>query len=406
MVKSIVVVGGGQAAAVAARTVRRRGYDGRIEVIGDELDRPYQRPPLSKEYLETGDDDGLTLLTEQWCTDNDVHLRLGTRVTRVDTRAGAVTLADDTAVPADAVLLATGGRARRLPGTSGDRVHTLRTRQDADRLRDRLRPGATIVVVGAGFIGSEVASTARSRGADVVVLDALDVPMSPVLGAELGTVYADLHRANGVDLRLGETVESITDHGDGVTVGTASGARIDADAVVVGIGIEPCVDVAVNSGIAVDNGICVDASGRTSIPTVFAAGDVANHHHPLHGRRIRAEHVDSATRLATAAADTMLGRDAEFAEPHWFYSDQYGVNLQFTGDANGCDDIVVRGSLSDADFCAFYLREGTVRAAFAAERGMDVMAARELISQAATVDPAVLRDEDVDLFEVSMEGVS
>jgi 3-phenylpropionate/trans-cinnamate dioxygenase ferredoxin reductase subunit len=209
-----------------------------------------------------------------------------------------------------------------------------------------------------------------------------------------------------VELRLGEASESITPNGDGVVVRTESGSCLGADAVVVAIGIDPCAGVAMNSGIAVDNGIPVDASGRTSVPNVFAAGDVANHYHPLFERRIRAEHVDSATRLATVAADTMLGRQAAFDAPHWFYSDQYGRNLQFAGDVADCDDIVVRGTVSDMDFCAFYLREGAVRAAFGIERGMDVMAAKELISKAARVDPAALSDENVDLFELSMEGVS
>ncbi|MFD2801105.1 NAD(P)/FAD-dependent oxidoreductase, partial [Prauserella oleivorans] len=360
----------------------------------------------SKEYLETGSDEDLYLLGEQWCAESGVDLRLGTQVSRLDPGTGSVVLADGTALDADAVLLATGGRPRRLPGVDGTRVHTLRTRADADRLRESLRPGARIVIVGAGFIGAEVASTARARGADVVVLDALDVPMSGVLGARMGAVCAQLHRAHGVELRLGEPVESVVEGRSGVTVRTASGWRTDADAVVVGAGIVPAVEVAERSGIAVRDGILVDASGRTSMPNVYAAGDVANHDHPLFGTRIRAEHVEAANRLATVAADTMLGREAVFADPHWFWSDQYGTNLQFTGYAADHDRIVLRGTPDEFDFCAFYLRDGVVRAAFAAERGEDVVAAKELIGRAQRVDPAVLADPGADLMDLAMEGVS
>ncbi|PXY30078.1 pyridine nucleotide-disulfide oxidoreductase [Prauserella sp. PE36] len=404
MLRTVVVAGAGQAAAVAARTLRRRGFDGRIELVGDEFDRPYQRPPLSKEYLENTVEEGLWLLTEQWCEEQDVRLRLGTSAVAVE--PGLVRLADGTGLPADAVLIATGGSPRTLPGVAGEHVHTLRTRADADRLRERLRPGARIVIAGAGFLGSELAATARARGADVVVLDPLEAPLLRVVGAELGGVCAELHRANGVRLRLGDPVESVAEGRDGIGVRTASGERLEADALVVAAGIVPATEIAERSGVAVDNGILVDPSGRTSLANVYAAGDVANHEHPLFGERIRAEHVESANRLATVVADTMLGRQAVFADPHWCWSDQYGVNLQFAGHAAGCDEIVVRGTPAELDFCAFFLRAGVPRAAFAAERGTDVMAAKELIAQAAPVDPAVLRDEDTDLFDLAMEGVS
>lgn len=401
----IVVIGAGQCAAVAARTLRRRGFDGGIQIIGAEPELPYQRPPLSKEYLETGDTDGLFLLTEDWCADKDVQLRLGEPVLGLDPVSGSVRLADDE-VRADAVLIATGGRPRTLPGISGSRVHTLRTRADADRLRDVLVPGARLVVVGAGFIGSEVAATARARGADVVIVEALDTPLRRVLGAEMGAVCGSLHRENGVDLALGETVDGVTEGSAGVTVTTSGGRRIDADAVVVGIGIEPATDLAADAGITVADGIVVDEHGRTSLPNVFAAGDVASHFHPLVGGHVRTEHFDSANRLSTAAANAMLGRSQPFVDPHWFWSDQYDVNLQYAGHATSWDEIVVRGSLSDVDFCAFYLSGGAVRAVFAADRGGEVLAAKELIARGAPVSPDVLQDEDVDLFELAMEEVA
>jgi 3-phenylpropionate/trans-cinnamate dioxygenase ferredoxin reductase subunit len=211
MIKTIVMIGAGQAAAVAARSLRRRGFAGRIDIIGDEPHAPYQRPPLSKEYLDTGDDEGLFLLTADWCESRDVHLRLGQQAVAVHASRGAVELADGSQVPADAVLIATGGAPRRLPGVSGDRILHLRTVGDSDRLRDHLRPGAHVIVIGAGFIGAEVAATARGRGAEVTVVEALDVPLQRVLGPRLGAVCAALHRANGVELYLGEAVESVTE---------------------------------------------------------------------------------------------------------------------------------------------------------------------------------------------------
>ncbi|EHR50931.1 NAD(FAD)-dependent dehydrogenase [Saccharomonospora marina XMU15] len=401
---TIAIVGAGQAAAVATRTLRRRGYDGRIELIGAEPEPPYQRPPLSKEYLADPATAGeLGLLSPRWCEENGVRLRLGSAASGIDPSEGAVLLQGGGSVRADRVLVATGGRPRALPGIAGERVHTLRTRRDADRLRERLAPGARVVVVGAGFIGSEVAATARTLGVEVVLLEALDVPMRQLLGPRLGAVCAELHRANGVEVRFRQSVTSVVHGRDGVTVVTGTGARIDADAVVVGVGIEPDVDVVAGADIKVDNGIVVDGCCRTSSPSVFAAGDVANHYHALFGEHIRAEHVEAAGRLATTAADAMLGHAAPFTEPHWFYSDQYGLNLQYTGHAPCWDEVVVRGSLSDLDFCAFYLLDGVVRAAFAAERGEDAMAARELVSQQAVVEPDVLRDDSVDLFELMME---
>lgn len=397
--KNVVLVGAGQASAVAARTLRRRGYDGTITVVGDEPHPPYQRPPLSKEYLIDGEADDLYLLAEEWCAAQRIELILGRPVRRVSPGEAGVELADGRVLPADAVLLATGGRPRRLASDS-DRVTYLRTKDDADRLRAQLVPGARVVVIGAGFIGSEVAAGARRRGADVTVVETLSVPLQRVLGAEVGAACAHLHRAHGVTLRLGESVVSVVDASDCAVV-TTSGARLEADVVVVGIGIEPNVDVARASGLAVDNGVLVDAHCRTSNPGVFAAGDVANHDHPLFGERLRVEHFDNANRQAAAAANAMLGRGTPFADPHWFWSDQYDVNLQHTGHAPTWDELVIRGRVDELDFAAFYLRGGVVRAAFGMDRGADVVVAKELIAGRVSVDAATLRDEDVDLAELA-----
>jgi 3-phenylpropionate/trans-cinnamate dioxygenase ferredoxin reductase subunit len=394
MIDNIAVVGAGQVAAVAARTLRRRGFEGRIDIFGDEPHWPYQRPPLSKEYLTDDDESGLFLLTESWCARNDVHLRLATSVTAV--RPGRVELSDGWEIAASRVLIATGGAPRGLPGAAGARIHYLRTLDDARRLRPALRCGARILVIGGGFLGSEVAAAARSRGAEVVLVEALAAPLAPVVGSELGAVCADLHRSEGVEVHLGEPVESVEETADGVVV-TTSRRRLEGDAVVVGIGMVPNTAIGQRSGLAVDNGIEVDEYCRTSMPDVFAAGDVANHFHPAYGRRVRVEHFDNASKQAVVAVDNMLGRATVYDEPHWSWSDQYDHTLHHTGEAGDWDEVVVRGSASDRDFVAFFLRDGVLRAAFGIDRGSEITAARALIGRA--VPAHILKDEDVDLME-------
>lgn len=400
MTRTVVAVGAGQAAAVAARTLRRRGFDGRVILVGEESHRPYQRPPLSKEYLREGDDDDLFLLSEDWCAAKDVELLLGTRVVRLDVDAQAVELSDGTRLVADAVLLTTGGRPRRLPGVQGERILYLRTLDDAQRISEHLGPGQRVVVIGGGFIGSEVAASARARGSDVTVLEMLDVPLQRVLGVEMGAACAEIHRRNSVDLLLGETVESVVENGDVVVVRTGSGAVVEGDVVVVGIGIEPNVELAEQAGLKVDNGIVVDEYCRTSIEGVFAAGDVANHYHPLFGRQLRVEHFDNASKQGAAAANNIIGRATVFDDPHWFWSDQYDVNLQYVGHADRWDEIVVRGSVEDLDFTAFYLVDGLLRAAFAVDRGDDIYLAKEMISAAVRPERDQLADLDVELADL------
>ncbi len=393
------IVGAGQTAAVAARTLRRRGFDGRIEIIGAEPHRPYQRPPLTKEYLGGADGDDLYLLDEQWCAANDVNLHLGKRAVRVRPAEFAVDLADGSQIRADKVLIATGGAARKLPGVRGERVHYLRTLDDASRLRDLIGPGTRLIVIGAGFIGSEVAATAHGKGAEVTVIDTLDAPMQRILGRELGAVCAHIHRSNGVTVRLGEPVESVVEHADAVIVKTG-GARLEGDIVVVGVGITPNIEVAQRSGVTVDNGVLVDEYCRTNVPNIFAAGDIANHYHPLFDELIRVEHFDNANKQAAAAAQNMLGIQTIFDDPHWFWSDQYELNIQHTGHARSWEELVIRGSVDELDFCAFYLNDGRIRAAFAVERGTDVALAKELIASRVPVDARRLKDEDVDLTEL------
>ncbi|MGW3626704.1 NAD(P)/FAD-dependent oxidoreductase [Streptomyces sp. NPDC000880] len=403
---TVVAIGASQAAAVAARTLRRRGFEGRIVLVGDEPHAPYQRPPLSKEYLEgTQQREDLGILSEQWCRDNAVELRLGTAARRIDTAARAVELADGTRITGDRFLLATGARARRLPGVEGERVIYLRGPEDADKLRAHLRPGGRIVIIGAGFIGSEVASTTLAAGAQPVVIEQADVPLERILGREMGAVCARIQRDSGVELHTGQTVESVRETAQGVVVTTGGGLRFEGDAVVVAIGAVPNTEVARASGLSVSNGVLVDEHCRASVPGIYAAGDVANHRHPLFGSWIRVEHFDNASKQGVTAAKNILGRATVHDDPHWFWSDQFGLSLQHCGHADRWDRIVIRGSVEERDFTAFYLAaDGVLRAAFSVERGEDVFAAKDLIARGARPDPERLRDEDTDVAELSELG--
>jgi 3-phenylpropionate/trans-cinnamate dioxygenase ferredoxin reductase subunit len=397
-VRTVAIVGGGQAASVATRTLRRRGYDGSIAIFGDEPHRPYQRPPLSKEYLAEGDGSGLFLLPEDWTTTHDVDVHTSARVMALDAGAGRLVLEDGTTAQADAILLATGGRPRRLPGVEGSRVHYLRTKADADSLRASIGPGARVVIVGAGFIGAEVASSALSLGADVTVIEAAGVPLQRVLGEQLGAVCAGIQRDANVDLRTGVAVNEVREEGENVVVDTSDGPIV-GDVAVVAIGIVPNQELAEASGLVVGNGIHVDEYCRTSVPSVYAAGDVANQLHPLLGVRLRVEHFDNASKQAAVAANNILGRHTRSEDPHWFWSDQFGVNLQCVGHPSDDDEVILRGDLESRDFTAFFLHEGKIRAAFSMNRGDDIAVARELITMGASVPSASLADTDMDLFD-------
>ena len=397
-----VLVGGGQAASVAARTLRRSGYDGRLLVVGEEADRPYQRPPLSKEYLESGDAAALELLPEAWTEQQSVEVRTGVRALKVSAPDGGVLLDDGSFIEADAVLLATGSRARRLPAFEAEGVFYLRTRADADALRTELRPGLHVVLVGGGFIGAELASVARARGAEVTLLEAAEVPLAQAIGARLGDACVRLQRAAGVDVRTNTMVQGIRREAGQLLVSTNQG-QLEADLVVVGIGAVPNDEIAVDSGIAAGNGIWTDEFCRTSVERVFAAGDVASQLYPSRGDRLRVEHFDNASRQAAVAARNMLGELVPYDEPHWFWSDQFGSNLQYVGHASPTDRLVVRGDLEDDHWTAFFLDGDRVSATFALDSGDDIALARELISMRVAVPEATLADPEADLFEALEE---
>jgi 3-phenylpropionate/trans-cinnamate dioxygenase ferredoxin reductase component len=409
--QTFVIVGANLAGGAAATTLRTEGFEGRVVLIGAESHAPYERPPLSKEYLRgEGTRESAMLHPASWYEDNGIETLLGVRATSLDTGRRLVHLEGREAVQYDSVLLATGGRNRRLdaPGRDLDGIHELRTFEDADRIRSEATAGASrkAVIVGAGFIGCEVAASLRHLGVDVEIVEFLEAPLVRVVGLEIGRVYEAIHSDHGVRLRFGEGVERFegTDRVEAVV--TSGGARIDCDFVVVGVGILPATDVVEGADVGLENGIVVDERCRTDVAGVFAAGDVANHYHPIFGHRLRVEHWDNALKQGAAAAKSMLGMDVTYDDPHWFWSDQYEHNLQYAGFAAEWDDLVVRGSLDERNFVAFFVKDGVVRAAAGLNRGRDVRRAAGIIRAARPVDPALLRDEDVDLKKLAASSAA
>lgn len=400
-----VIVGGGPCAASAAATLRSSGFDGELVVVTDEPVVPYERPPLSKEYL-TGGVDGaeLSVRPASWYDEHDVELRLGERAEALDDQGHGVRLAGGERLRYDALLLATGGRPRPFERIDSDRVAYLRTREDADRLAERLRQGEPLVVLGGGFIGCEIAASARQLGVEVTVLEMAPVPLERVLGADLGGVVAEIHRDAGVDFRTGERVHAVSETADGLAVTTDRG-RLECGLLVVAVGMVPNIELVEGTSVRCANGIQVDEHCRTAVPDIYAAGDVAAHFHPGCGRHVRVEHHDNAVKQGAVAARNMLGEDVAYTDPHWFWSDQYEHSLQSVGFHDRCDEVVVRGSVTDRAFARFALVEERVRTVVALNRGRDVLAGKKLIASAVTVTADQIRDESVDLRRLARATV-
>jgi 3-phenylpropionate/trans-cinnamate dioxygenase ferredoxin reductase component len=401
MTDTVVIVGAGRCGASAAETLSYAGFGGRIVLIGEEDEPPYERPPLSKEYLRGEQDpDNLLVRPRQWYAEAGIDLRTGVTVTSLDCGSRTVVLSGGEHLGYTRLLLATGGRPRTLPGEH-DRVRYLRTLADADRLRGDLASCEHIVIAGAGFIGAETAASARALGVEVTMLEVLDVPLAHALGKEIGALYADIHRRHGVRLLTGEGLAGVADSpGGAVRVHTTRGRDIDCDLVVAGIGITPATELAEAAGIAVDHGVLVDEFCRTSVPDVYAAGDVANHFHPLADGHIRVEHYDNAIRHGAAAARNILGEDVPYDEPHWFWSDQYETNMQYVGHCTRWDRLVLRRSLAEDGFTAFYVTNGMVQAALSVNRPKDILRVKKMIRERKRVDTNMLADENVDLRKV------
>ncbi|MFI0902969.1 NAD(P)/FAD-dependent oxidoreductase [Streptomyces sioyaensis] len=398
-----LIVGASLAGAKAAQALREEGFEGRVVLLGEEDERPYERPPLSKGYLLGSDErDTVYVHPPQWYAEHDVELRLGATVTAIDPAAHEVTLADGSRIGYAKLLLTTGSSPRRLPvpGADLDSVHYLRRLADSDRIKEAFESASRVAVIGAGWIGLETAAAARAAGVEVTVLERAELPLLRVLGREVSQIFADLHTDHGVDLRFGVQVAEITGNGsraDGVLL--ADGSRIAADAVIVGVGITPNTQLADAAGLDVDNGIRVDADLRTSHPDIYAAGDVANALHPLLGKHIRVEHWANAVNQPQVAGKAMLGQDVTYDRVPYFFTDQYDLGMEYTGyvEPGGYDQVVFRGRRDTREFIAFWLAEGRVLA------GMNVNVwdvtdpVRDLVTSGRAVDAKELADTGVPL---------
>jgi 3-phenylpropionate/trans-cinnamate dioxygenase ferredoxin reductase subunit len=402
--RTFVVVGASLCGATAVATLRSEGFDGRIVLVGAEEHPPYERPPLSKEYLR-GEDPPEKILVrpEGWYADHDVETRFGALVTQLDAHDRSVVLAGGERLRFDALLVATGGRNRRIdaPGSELAGVFDLRGLSDADAIRAAVGAGARVVCVGMGFIGAEVAASLNAMGCDVTVVEIFETALYRVLGGEIGRVLEAVHRDQGVTMHFNDVVARFEGDGRLERVVTSGGTVIDADVAIVGIGTSPAVELMAGTGLDRPEGIPVGPSLETSIPGVFAAGDVARHDHPVFGP-IRVEHFDNALKMGETAARNMLGAGEVFDDPHWFWSDQYDVQVQMAGFAPTWERMVVRGSLEERSFCAFLLdAAGVLRSTVSISWPRDVRRSFELIRRAARSDPDALADPDVDLRTLS-----
>lgn len=405
---TVAIVGTGVAGATTALTLRSEGFGGRVVLIGDEPEEPYRRPPLSKDVLRgTMPHERTRLRPSTTWQEQDIELRTGTWVTEVDVATRTLKFDDGPDLGFDRLLLATGGRPRALPETEGlEGVYTLRTLSDVPRLHQALAPGTRVLVIGAGLIGAEVAASARAMDCAVTMVEAESAPLSRLLPLAVSAVYAGLHRSHGVDLHTDVTLKSVHQDARGVVATDFDGRTYEADAAVVAIGMRPNTELAEQAGIAVDNGIVVDEYFATSVPGVYAAGDVANQPNLVLGGRHRVEHWQNAQEQGAAAAKSMLGDRTPFERVPWCWSDQYGVALQVTGWPAAGDDLTLRGDLDALDFTAIFHRKGRLVGAVGVNRAAEIRALRKLIAEAPFAEARLLADPETNLATVDPAGLS
>ena len=397
-----VIAGAGQAGGQTAISLRQAGYGGRIVVCGAESASPYQRPPLSKKYL-SGElaRERVFLRPDSFYSRNDVELRLGSAVRAIDPEGRRAMLEDGGSIEFTDLVIATGSRPRRLdvPGADLGNVFYLRTLQDVDAIRAELAPGRRLAVVGGGYIGLEVASTAKGLGLEVCVIEAADRLLGRVTAPEMSDYYARAHRARGVDVRLSAAVDAF--EGGARIEGVRYGAEVvPADLVVIGIGVVPDVRLAESAGIACDDGIVVDERCATSAGHVYAVGDCTRHPNPILGRTLRLESVQNAIEQAKTAAANIAGAPSRYAQVPWFWSDQFDLKLQMVGISDGYDAVVQRGSMDADDFAMFYFEDGALIAVDAVNRPREFMACRKLVPERPRIDPARLADESIPMQEM------
>ncbi|HEY6057472.1 MAG TPA: FAD/NAD(P)-binding oxidoreductase [Candidatus Limnocylindrales bacterium] len=397
-----IIVGASLAGASAAAVLRKEGFDGRVVLVGDEADRPYERPELSKKYLRDEPGTDVFVHGPNFYAEAGIELLTGCRVDRIDVPRREVVLGRE-AIRFDRLLLATGAEPRRLsvPGSNLDGVVTLRTRSDSDRIRERARASDHVVVVGGGWIGSEVAASLRQLGRDVTLVLPSRTPLERVLGAEVGEVYRAAHEEHGVSLVTGTRVAGFEGRTRATAVRTEDGRTLPADLVVVGIGALPRIELATAASIDVGDGVLVDERLETSVAGVFAAGDVASAMHPRYRRRLRVEHWDNAKRQGRAAGLNMLGRAKAYDRIPYFYSDQYDLGMEYTGFAPAWDEVVFRGEPGSREFIAFWLKDGRVVAGMNMNVWDVAAQIQGLVASAAIVDRRQLADVSRPLAELT-----
>jgi 3-phenylpropionate/trans-cinnamate dioxygenase ferredoxin reductase component len=404
--RTFVIVGGGLAGGSAAATLRADGFDGRVVLVGSEPEEPYIRPPLSKEYLRGEvDETALRVHEPALYKEQEIELRLGVPVASIEPGAKELVLGDGEHVGYDGALLATGAEPRALtvPGAELQGVHYLRTHPDSDSLRDALKGAARVVVVGAGWIGCEVAASLRQSGVQITLVDPLEAPLARVLGAEVGHQFAELHRAHGVDLRMGTGVAEILGSGDATGVRLDTGDVLDAELVVVGIGATPRIELAEAAGLDLRlGGVRTDARLRTSDPAIYAIGDIAAMYHPLYGTEVRVEHWANAKDQGAYLAESILGDAKGYTRPPFFYSDQYDLGMEYRGwvDPSVPVEVVIRGKPGAGGWFAFWLQDGRVQAGMNVNEWDDGDAIERLVTVRPRLEAARLASLDVPLSEM------
>jgi 3-phenylpropionate/trans-cinnamate dioxygenase ferredoxin reductase subunit len=401
--KTFVIVGASLAGAKAAEELRKLGFDGVVMLIGADPERPYERPPLSKDHLRGESESEKAFVHEAtFYNEQEIELITGHTVTELYIGERKIELDDGRSVGFDKLLLTTGAEPRRIqvPGADLEEIYYLRTLADSDALRDRIERGGRLAVVGAGWIGSEVAASARQKGVEVTLIDPLALPNERIFGPEIGSFYRDVHAQHGVELALGQGVDGFEGEGRVTAVRTSVGRTIECDFAVVGVGVVPALELARAAGLELDNGIAVDDALRTSAPNVFAAGDVANAWHPFFGRRLRLEHWSNALDQGPAAARAMLGEAVSYDRIPYFFSDQYEVGMEYSGFATDWDEVVFRGDREAGEFIAFWVKDSRVVA------GMNVNVwdvnehVQALVRSRQPVEWALLRDPDTALADL------
>lgn len=404
--QTYVVIGAGQAGGWAAKTLRDEGFEGDVIIVGDENFAPHERPPLSKEVLlGDAEKESCLLWPPGTLEDANIEMRLGETVAAISPDDHVVTFASGETIAWNKLLIATGGRARSLDveGVNLEGVFTLRTIDDAEGIRSRLVEGANVVVIGAGWIGLEVAAAARKRGANATVVEVADRVCARALTADMSQWVHALHERNGVDIRLTMAFSHFAGNGDVQKAVLGDGTELDCDIAVIGIGLIPNTELAESAGLAVDNGIVVDENGQTSHPDIYAAGDVTNHPNPLLGRRVRLESWENAQNQAINAAKAMLGAKESYAEIQWFWSDQYDANIQMMGLPEDWDQTVTRGDREAGEFIEFYLKDGELQGAAAINNPRDLRFTRRMITSGKKFDADALADPGIKLQKL-MKG--